>query len=425
MPAPQNIHQPHAGQTTLRRYRHFLIGALIYLFLVQCAVLFRGIPKAVAGFADFRSFYAAGYMVRSGDAHRLYDLNLQEQAQTLVTPERGVLPFLYPAYSALLFVPLSLLSWRSAYLVFFGVNLLLLWLSARFLRDSLPHLSGLWPPLLLVLFFCFFPAGEALMQGQTSILLLALYCAAFAALQKGRPLRAGVCLGLAILKMQTALPVLLLFLLWRRWRVAAGFLAGAATALAVSLSITGYPAFLQYWRSLFLMATSASGVTSRFAIAPAMMPNLFGLAALLSGGAAWGSRLAAAMSLLIVLWIASRPCSLPTALIVGLLLSRYLGVHDLVLLLLPMSLALNYFLGHPDEFRARALAVTSAVLLLPPAYLFLMGRSLLSALAVVLLALLFFLALPVPAANPWRRRPDSPATLRNHCQTDNLSKSND
>lgn len=398
MPAPQTIHPAPAGQPALLRYRHFLIGAIVYLFLVQCGVLFHGIPKAVAGYADFRSFYAAGYMVRSGNAHHLYDLNLQEQTQTLITPQRGVLPFLYPAYSALLFVPLSLLSWRNAYLVFFCSNLLLLWLAARLMKSSLPHLSELWRPLPLVLVFCFFPAGEALMQGQTSILLLVLYCAAFASLQKGHTLRAGICLGLAILKMQTALPILLLFLLWRRWRVVAGFLAGAAAALAVSLSVTGYPAFLQYWRSLFLMATSSSGVTSQFAIAPAMMPNLFGLATLVSGAAAWGSRLAAVLSLLIILGIALRPCSLPTALIVGLLLSRYLGVHDLVLLLLPISLALNHFFGHPREFRAGAIAVTSTVLLLPPAYLYLMGRSKLSVLAVVLLAFLFFLALP--ATNP-------------------------
>ena len=396
MPAPQTIHPPHDGQTTLSRYRHFVIGAIIYLILVQCAVLFCSIPKAIAGHADFRSFYTAGFMVRSGAAPRLYDLNLQEQTQNRILPERGVLPFLYPAYSALLFVPLSLLSWRAAYILFFVINLFLLWLSARLMQGSLPQLSELWAPLPIVLFFCFFPAAEALMQGQTSILLLALYCAAFASLQKDRPVRAGICIGLAILKMQTALPVLLLFLLWRRWRVVAGFLAGAAAALVVSLSVTGYPAFLQYWRSLFLMAASSSGVTSQFSIAPAMMPNLFGLATLVSGGAAWSSRLAAAASLLIVLWIASRPWSLPAALVAGLLLSRYLGVHDLVLLLLPISLALNHFFGHPGQFRARAVAVVAAVLLLPPAYLYLMGRSHLDVLAVVMLAFLFFLTLTAP-----------------------------
>jgi len=98
---------------------------------MQCAVLLTGTPVALSGRADFRSLYAAGYMVRSGDAHRIYDIDRETEVQSQLVPLRGVLPYLYPAFSALLFVPFSLLRWRIAYYAFFAVNFLLLWLSAR------------------------------------------------------------------------------------------------------------------------------------------------------------------------------------------------------------------------------------------------------------------------------------------------------
>jgi hypothetical protein len=389
MPAPETIHGPSAERSALRSYRHFAVGIAIYVLIFQCGFLLRSIPRSIAGYGDFRTFYAAGFMVRSGEVHQLYDLQEQEKVQSRLVPARGLQAFLYPAAAALLFVPLSFLSWRAAYVVFFILNLLLLWLSARLMRESLPCLSELWPPLPLLLFFGFFPAAIALMQGQSSILLLTLYCAAFACAQRNRPLLAGILVGLAILKIQTALPVALLFLLWRRWRFLAGYLAGATACLAVSLGVTGYTVFAAYWRSLFQMAASSSGVTARFATDPAMMANLYGLAHLVTGGGAWGARLAAVASLVILAWTASRPAALPTAVIVALLLSRYLGGYDLVLLLLPLSLTLNYFAGHPQETRARAAALVCLLLVLPPVYLALMGRQHLDVLALALLALLF------------------------------------
>ena len=318
-------------------------------------------------------------------------MSYEEQNQDRIAPSTGIQPFLYPAFAALPFLPLSFLSWRAAYILFLGVNVFLLWISARLLRGSLTHLSALWEFLPLALFFCFFPAGEVIMQDQISILLLTLYCAAFYSLQKGRPFCAGLFAGLAIIKIQTALPVVLLFLLWRRWRFVAGFLVTASAALAASLWITGSAVFVQYWRSLFLMAASYSGITPHFNIPPHMMVNLFGLAHLLSGGASWGTWMAKAASLPLLLLVASRRGSLPMALVAALLVSRYLGIHDLVLLLLPISVALNHAVANPQELRSRAAMLVCLILLLPPVYLFLLGAHHLSLLALALLALLFCL----------------------------------
>ena len=84
-------------------------------------------PGALRGHADFRQLYAAGYMVRTGHASELYDTRAQQQFQdALVGNDERALPFIRPAYQALLFVPFSLLPYRSAYLAFLAVNLVLL-----------------------------------------------------------------------------------------------------------------------------------------------------------------------------------------------------------------------------------------------------------------------------------------------------------
>jgi Glycosyltransferase family 87 len=399
----QDVCAPAARQASPSPYRHFVIAAILYLLILQCVALLPSIPGSLAGNADFRNLYTAGYMVRSGARHRLYDYQLQGRLQGMLTSRPGLLPYVYPACTALLFAPLSLLGYRAAYGVFFAANLLLLWLSARLMRDNLPHLAALWPPLPVALFFCFLPATVALMHGQTSILLLALYCAAFASLRKERPLLAGILVGLAVLKIQFALPVALLFFLWRRWRFVAGFLAGTAAALVVSLGVTGYAVFVQYWRSLLLTAADVPGRIKPLHMPPAMMANLHGFAQLLLGGAPWVARLAVAASLLLLLWIARRPASLPIAIAGALLISPYMGVHDLTLLLLPLVLALDHAAAHPRERRARATAAVSLFLLFPPVYLLLLKWHLIAVLAMAVLALTLCLAnlnLTRPASGP-------------------------
>lgn len=79
------------------------------------------------------------------------------------------------------------------------------------------------------------------------------------------------------------------------------------------------------------------------------------------------------------------------ALVAGLLLSRYLGGHDLALLLLPIALAMNYAVAHPEQMRARAAGIVSLVLLIPSLYLTLISHTHLDLLAAGMLVFLILL----------------------------------
>ena len=81
-----------------------LLGVLPLLLGAQVIGWVTFFPSALRGHSDFRQLYAAGYMVRIGHASELYDYRAQETFQgTLVGNDQRALPFIRPAYQALLF----------------------------------------------------------------------------------------------------------------------------------------------------------------------------------------------------------------------------------------------------------------------------------------------------------------------------------
>ncbi|MEI9980980.1 MAG: glycosyltransferase family 87 protein [Edaphobacter sp.] len=323
---------------TKGRLRLYL-GALLLLQIVTCARL---LPFARAGQTDFRTFYTAGHMLRTGADLYNYDAELSQQS-ALVSPNRYALPFLSPPYTALLFVPLSLSKYWPAYLLFAALNLALCALAAKVMHPHLLSLNARWPPLAPLLFLSFMPLAVALTMGQLSIILLLLYCSCYAALKNSNPFLAGILLALALIKFQIAAPIALLFLLWRQWRFLAGFLTGAATLTLISILITGPRAFATYLHSLVFMSKASSNPVgeARYGMFPTQMPNLYGLFHTLSGGATWSLALTILCSLLVLFWAARQKPSLPLALLAGVLVSYHLYLYDLTLLLLPITLVFN------------------------------------------------------------------------------------
>jgi hypothetical protein len=348
--------------TLTKGHLRLYLGALLILQVITCTRLFH---FALQGQIDFRTFYATGHMLRSGDA--IYEYAAENSAQSaLVSPNAYALPFLLPPYAALLFVPFSLFSYHTGYFIFFAVNLGFCALALYLMRPFTATLDALWRPATTVLFLSFLPLGIALVFGQVSLLLLLLYCACFVALQSGKPILSGVLLAVALIKFQVALPITLLFLIWRQWRFLAGFLLGAFGLALVSLRVTGAKVLEIYLHSLFTMSQQSSGaaVQPSYGMFPAQMPNLYGFLHTISGGATWALVLAVVLSLLALLWAATQKPSLPLALLAGLFVSYHLYLYDLTLLLLPMSLIFNASLDTPLQGRRKGALYVSIFLAL-------------------------------------------------------------
>jgi hypothetical protein len=324
--------------------RPFVVTAFAFLFLVQIAVLLLGVGPGMQGRSDFRHLYTAGYMVRTGQSADLYDYQagVKVQKQIIFGRDVGLPPFNHLAFEALFFAPLSYLKFSSAYLVFLAVNVALVLFAARMAMPYLGHLREQWVLLPAASFVCFLPLAITLIQGQDSIILLVLFMAAFVCAKKGHEMAAGLLLSLTMFKFQFAIVMALLFLMWRMWKIVAGFAAGSVVVTLLSLAVTRFSSPLVYLKYL-ISISSRLGAQEQliYAIDPALMPNLRGMVYGVLHAVAPNSVMqwmTAAISLLVLAWaIRSRP-SFENAVLVATICSYHCLIHDTSILLLPLTL---------------------------------------------------------------------------------------
>jgi hypothetical protein len=193
--------------------------------------------------SDWPAFATGGRLAVADPGH-LYDLDVQQRVELDVTGGRqlvtygihGILPFLAPAWVALLAVPFQLLGtdlggrvWVLFGLACLGLGL---WLAVR------PR-----PPALILPAFASVPTALMMLNAQLDG-IVALGLGAAIALWS-RPFLAGLALGLTLMKPQLVLPVGLALVVARRWRVLAGW-AGAGIALWASFAVLN-PGWVFEW----------------------------------------------------------------------------------------------------------------------------------------------------------------------------------
>jgi hypothetical protein len=399
-----------------KRLKVVVISLAAFLLFIQIVVVVLNVTRALNGQADFLSSYAAGQLIRSGDGRSLYAASgNQILPDKLANSRLTALPFDRLAYEALLYVPLSLFSYRNAYWVFMAVNLALIALCVRMLQPYLPKLEQLWYWLPAAVFLCFLPLGLALVVGRNSILLLALLLASAVSFYQEHDIRAGVFLGLALFRPEFSILIALLFLVWRRWRVVTGFLGTSVVCLAISAVVTGLAGFESHLRNAFTwnpefapFATSLNGMARS-----TVMPNLWCLADML-GHQFLSSNLlhaiTAVLALGLFIWTATRPPNFALAILVVLLVSYHGSIYDTVLLILPVAMVMDSRIGAVSGNQLLARNIV-AVLFVAPALFFLLGWNY-CLLALLMLALIVPLRSTSTGPTPppllgafWARRP--------------------
>jgi hypothetical protein len=206
-----------------------LVGVALAFFIYPL------LPNEDVVNSDWPAFATGARLIVSDPAH-LYDLDVQQRVEKEVTGGRvlvtlgihGILPFLAPAWVALIAVPFDLFGTNvgGRLWILFGLLSLLagLYLAVRprAPTEFLPAFAGVPTALVLV---------NAQLDG-----IVALGLGAAIALWS-RPLLAGLALGLTLMKPQLVLPVGVAMLLTRRWRVIAGWAAGGFILLAPTLAL--------------------------------------------------------------------------------------------------------------------------------------------------------------------------------------------
>jgi Glycosyltransferase family 87 len=320
----------------------FRLLPLLVAYQMFLAIIF--VPLALRGVDDFRQLYTGGYMVRTGHAAELYDYDAQQHFEELLIPvgRHFMLPIDHLAFEELFFVPLSLLTYRAAYWVFMAFNGALLILCARLLgrRFKLQPHQPKWVPAFLLL--AFFPIPRAMEKGQDSVIMLTLLAAALWAVDHEKEFVAGLLVGVGIFKFQIAIPIALLFLLWRRWRFFAGFSASAVVACLVSLWLVGLDGAREYAHMLLSMSVRLTSDLDmlRYGTHPRDMMNLRGLLSAIFGGRlphGYVQFLIAACSVVVLLAAARQRPSLSLAIAAASLVSYHFIVHDASILIIVIA----------------------------------------------------------------------------------------
>ncbi len=208
-------------------------GNIALLGVALAFTLFPLLPNDDVINSDWPAFATGARLIVSNPSH-LYDLNVQKRVESDVTGGRvlvtlgisGILPFLAPAWVALLAVPFEAFGtniggrlWILFGLASLGAGLYLA-IRPRSPTEMLPGFAAV-PTALMML--------NAQLDG-----VVALGLGAAIALWS-RPYLAGLTLGLTLMKPQLVLPLGVALILARKWRVIAGWATAGAALLVPTL----------------------------------------------------------------------------------------------------------------------------------------------------------------------------------------------
>lgn len=342
---------PDELQVAQRRAEVFGWG----VFMLCMGLLGYGFSQQIARVLDFSAFYGAGHVLRDS-ATRLYDMQLQAEVQRQFVASGRFMPFYHPAYEALLYLPLSFLSFRAAYVTYLVGNLILLALVYRLAPTAAAPCLRRVPRMLL--FFASVPVLFCLVEGQNSILFLLLLIGVWSLIGRGAYVSAGLLLGVGIFKLPLTPIIALLLALRFGWRFLGGAVASGCGMILVSAWMTGVGG-TKAWIAVMRLAAAAPGMNAHeqnvMRVLPEGMTNLSGLL-YVAGSRLFAVRppalfgLAASIVVLMVCALLMRRLpraadAFSVAVMGALLAGPHVSLHDMALLLIPVLLSSGYLFG--------------------------------------------------------------------------------
>jgi hypothetical protein len=309
------------GWTFIRKLAVALSLALVVGYLVLWAqnVQQNGGPDGYIrgtegrGPIDFISQLTGALIVHEGNGARLYDLDIQRDAQNRIfegyrapLTTAQILPYNHVPFEALFLAPFMGLPYPLVFALWTLLSGVAVGMSLGMLDGSIPVARPVgW---VMSLAACsYLPLIRGLMLGQNSALVLLGLCGLYVALKRGQHGWAGAWLALVALKPQVLPVVLLALALMRYWRTLATF-AGVMLGLTVlAMPFIGAGWVVEYGR--LLLGVASWGSTA--AIDPGIMHNWRGFFANLLGPGGAGLvlplfALMAAASAGFVVWVWTR-----------------------------------------------------------------------------------------------------------------------
>jgi hypothetical protein len=213
----------------------------ISTIFVACLIVPRSTEQDRAVGLDFLSFYTAGTAIREGRAGDLYDLHAVRAFQVKLARQQGFelgtryAPWWNPPFYALLFVPLSQLTFYCALGVWLTIGSACAcascWLLCRMLADRQWQTWALVPVLMVLSM----PFINTTTHGQNTCLSLLVLTATVYLWRSDGSWLAGMAGGLLFYKPQLGLVIATAMIWDLGWRAAIGYLVTAAILLLMNI----------------------------------------------------------------------------------------------------------------------------------------------------------------------------------------------
>jgi len=282
---------------------------------------------------DFPPFWTASFVALGGHPAAVYDHPTLKAVEKSVLGAQypGYQPFEYPPVFLAMVLPLALLPYNAALIVWTVVGLaaylIVMW-------KIVPGRDALWVAL------AFPGALLTVLDGQNGLITVALFGGGLLLLER-RPWVAGALFGLMCYKPQFGMLLPLALVAARNWRAIAGAALVVTALVGLSTALFG----VQAWQGFFNnMPAITHSMLESGDVGFGKIQSIFGAARLWGASVAMSYAMQTAVSLLAagaVLWIWFKPGQFPVkaaALACGtLLVTPYFVDYDLVLLALPIA----------------------------------------------------------------------------------------
>ena len=320
---------------------HAILVAVI-VWILTAVVSFtgtsdRGIAGPLKG-ADFVQFYTLGHLASANRINEMYDAASFHEAQAEFLPEsaREIYPPVYPPQAAVMFVPMSGLSYQRALFIWSLITIagyaLIVWSAWKVVADRLPDRT-----FVIAAAAAFPPFWILILHGQVTVILLFAFWAGWLALEHHRRWLAGFAFGLLALKPQFGIPLAVVVLASSEWAMLTGAVTSVMAQAVVVWMVLGSDAFTTFADSIPTTIAYADLLEAK----PFMSHSLRALTRLTPN---WiGLPMWAALAV-IVLWFTVRAWKsdaplrvrLGVVVLAATLVNPHVIIYDLTVLVLPL-----------------------------------------------------------------------------------------
>lgn len=349
-----------------------LFFILIILLFVKNLWDFR--HKLATGWSDFTGFYMVGKIVLAGELNNFYNLETQHKYTPFADNGGFFLPNFHPPFEALLSAVFAHFPYFTAYILWTIFSMVLLYFSIVFIKKNyfFSFSSPLFTiPTMFLASLAFFPAQANIINGQDSILFLFLLVLSIMLRNQNKYLLGGVILGCSVFKPHLTIPLAIGFSLYSHFSFFLGFLLSSGFWTLVSLLMVR----LHGVKDLFHMISVANSESVKYGVNPTFLPNLRGLLErhidlLSSANVTLISIIIWLIGIVLVFFISYKFSKSNTSIldsiiiILALLCSFHIGTHDLILLIIPISVGLK--IASEYKSKTKSLLVLVLLFLLSP-----------------------------------------------------------